>query len=294
MLLGRSRNLKEAASGDKTFVLCLGSQKCGTTWLHDYLNSHRFADFGFAKEYHIFDCVHVKPWSKGKEAAIQRLLDDVQQQPAKIRYRVIQRVNFMVNPESYFDYFTGRLSKPGIRLTGDMTPAYSALPVQVLKLIKDGFEERSIAVRPLLLMRDPVYRLQSMVRMTFKKKGVTPTRDQELAAMKANQLKPGDFLRADYPEIVKRARSVFGEEGVYIDLFERLFSDRTREELGAYLGLPLKAPKIHDLKNVSKTENSLTKEEYDEFRGRYQKLYSRTGKITGLDTDRYWCFKEGA
>ena len=56
----------------------------------------------------------------------------------------------------------------------------------------------------------------------------------------------------------------------------------------------MKAPKIHDLKNVSKTENSLTKEEYDEFRGRYQKLYSRTGKITGLDTDRYWCFKEGA
>ena len=294
MFLSKSSNLNKAALEEKTFVLCLGSQKCGTTWLHDYLNSHSFADFGFAKEYHIFDSVHSKLWARGRETAIQRLRDDINKHPVRIRRRVVQRVNFMVNPESYLDYFTGRLSRPRICLTGDMTPAYSALPVEVLKFIRDGFKERSIRVRPVLLMRDPVYRLQSMIRMTFRKNQVVPTKEQELAAMNANMLKPGDDQRANYPEIIKRARSVFGKEGVYFELFECLFAERTREKLGDYLGLSLDAPRIDEVKNFSRTSNSLTPEEYAAFRSRYERLYSRVKKATGLDTDTHWRFKENA
>jgi len=33
-----------------TFVLGLGAQKAGSSWLHAQLNSRRDADFGFLKE----------------------------------------------------------------------------------------------------------------------------------------------------------------------------------------------------------------------------------------------------
>ena len=41
----------------KTFILCLGHQRCGTTWLHEHLaQSDHFAGGGL-KEYHIWDAL---------------------------------------------------------------------------------------------------------------------------------------------------------------------------------------------------------------------------------------------
>ena len=39
------------------FLLGLGAQKAGTSWLHAQLNRRRDADFGFLKEYHIHDAL---------------------------------------------------------------------------------------------------------------------------------------------------------------------------------------------------------------------------------------------
>ena len=37
------------------FLLRIGAQKASTTWLHAQLHRRPDADFGFLKEYHIFD-----------------------------------------------------------------------------------------------------------------------------------------------------------------------------------------------------------------------------------------------
>ena len=42
----------------RTFVLGVGAQKAGTTWLHSYIASNATAHMGFTKEYHIWDAVH--------------------------------------------------------------------------------------------------------------------------------------------------------------------------------------------------------------------------------------------
>lgn len=44
----------------KTFLLGVGCQKDGTTWVHDYLSTHRKVDMGFEKEYHIIDALHLR------------------------------------------------------------------------------------------------------------------------------------------------------------------------------------------------------------------------------------------
>ena len=41
----------------KIFILGVGAQKGGTTWLHRQLNSNQNIDLGFRKEYHILDAI---------------------------------------------------------------------------------------------------------------------------------------------------------------------------------------------------------------------------------------------
>ena len=39
------------------FVLGLGAMKAGSTWLYECLHSQDYADFGFCKEYYVWDAV---------------------------------------------------------------------------------------------------------------------------------------------------------------------------------------------------------------------------------------------
>ena len=49
--------MKMSIRSQKTFVLGVGAQKAGTSWLHHQLASRADTDFGFLKEYHVFDVI---------------------------------------------------------------------------------------------------------------------------------------------------------------------------------------------------------------------------------------------
>ena len=40
---------------EKQFILGVGCQKGGTTWIYDQLSKLEQVNFGFKKEYHVFD-----------------------------------------------------------------------------------------------------------------------------------------------------------------------------------------------------------------------------------------------
>ena len=141
-----------------TFVLGLGAQKAGSSWLHAQLNSRRDADFGFLKEYHIHDARTLP------EAGFSN-----RRKRSLIKPRTWRRQRFIAQPERYYDYFASLLRRPGIQLTGDITPSYSALSVGTLKDIKANFEQRQIGLRPVFLMRDPIERIISSQRMQLRK-----------------------------------------------------------------------------------------------------------------------------
>lgn len=44
----------------KTFLLGVGAQKSGTTWLYKYLSDNSNVSFGPLKEYHIWDGIYIK------------------------------------------------------------------------------------------------------------------------------------------------------------------------------------------------------------------------------------------
>ena len=49
--------MKMSIRSQNTFVLGVGAQKAGTSWLHHQLASRADTDFGFLKEYHVFDVI---------------------------------------------------------------------------------------------------------------------------------------------------------------------------------------------------------------------------------------------
>ena len=47
-------------ASEPTFLLGVGAQKAGTSWLHDQLQRRNDVDFGFLKEYHVFDALELE------------------------------------------------------------------------------------------------------------------------------------------------------------------------------------------------------------------------------------------
>ncbi len=115
------------------FLLCVGAEKAGTTWLHNYFMYH--------PEYH----------NLGKELnIIQR--DDLVPIFADV-------TDYRKNINSYFEA-VGTFGK----VSGDFTH-YEGSSENVFRLIKDGFSNAGIDVVPVYIMRDPIKRAISAWNM---------------------------------------------------------------------------------------------------------------------------------
>ena len=275
----------------KRFILGVGAQKAGTTWLHHYLSQQPFSDFGFRKEYHVFDAVESKPggfYARARKSALAALKQDSQTVKAS---NAIRRMDFVLNTDAYFDYFAARFLNPDIHLTGDFTPAYATLRPETFAMIDAEFACRGVTVFPVFLMRDPVYRLQSFVRMNLRGATVKPGKTEEIALMEKSVNRPDAVKRGSYPETLRKLYAVFGRERLFLDLYETMFSERLQGDLSGWLGLELGPPPLGEMKNVSRTENALTEEEYNHFRALLAPSCDGIGELTGLDIDAHWRFR---
>jgi len=213
------------------FLLGLGAQKAGTTWLDRALrNSPGFAA-GAMKEYHVWDAVcgvdaDGPPPQEGRDTLGREAL----------RARLIEQ------PDAYFDHFAGLLTGAGTTLTADIAPAYAALPADVLAAIRAGFSERGIPAKALFIMRDPVERLWSAARM-YRRKGLT------IAGL--NPLMPeADYVaayaqtahahaRGRYERTIESISAAFEPDDVFVTCFESLFLPEKMTALSAFLGVAL-------------------------------------------------------
>ncbi|WP_238368022.1 sulfotransferase [Mesobacterium pallidum] len=275
------------------FILGVGGQKCGTTWLHYYLGTHKFVDFGFEKEYHIFDARTLPECEFFLENMVLKVATQMEGGLKGLRDSThLYRLNFVANPQSYYDYFRSVLNAEGIKITGDITPSYAGLSIDTLRAIRRNFRRRGVEVRPVFLMRDPVYRLQSMVRMHFRDTKRKPTREDELAAMRKAQDSPGERMRANYQTTLENLYKVFGRDGVYVELYERLFDTPALDRLGQFLDVTLSEPPVDKEVNVSRTSNVLGQGEYAAFKSRYESVYDEVARMTGFPIDEFWRWKQ--
>ncbi len=261
------------------FILGLGAQKAGTTWFYNYLNHLSEVDMGCLKEYHVWDGLHVPQMVEFDARKRGLLYDALLSFGQRLRGRTHPdwvRRWMQQDPDRYFDYFAERLAAPGIRLTGDITPSYSALPEATLQQIAQGFEARGIAVKVVFFMRDPIERCHSAVRMYKRKEVSMQGVDSNLAdeaALLEYVRSDQAHLRTDYHLTLSRAQAIFDPKDIYVGLYETMFQSDAFDQLNQFFGLT-PAPGFLDRKYNQTTQTvTLSDEIRTSIRAEFKDIY---------------------
>ncbi|NIJ43342.1 hypothetical protein FHS78_003656 [Parvibaculum indicum] len=168
-------------------------------------------------------------------------------------------------PEAYRAYFERYVPKR-CRLFGEITPSYSLLPVAGFEDVARRFNE----VKVIFLMRDPVERVYSQLRM--HKRNGTAHSDGEAAFLKALE-DPVYLERGYYHKTLTRLYSVFSRDRVFTGFYENLFSDAEVARLCDFLGIPFQPGAYGKMINAAPERTALAPHLVAEARARFAEAY---------------------
>ena len=227
------------------FILGMGAQKAGTSWLHNTLAKQTNVNLGFMKEYHVWDYVF-SDLCKGVKAPLKKPDNAV----AAMR-RLMQE-----SPQIYAKYFQSLISS-GVNTTGDITPSYSIINESGLKKISSTIKDAGFDLKVVFLMRDPVERIWSAVRMEKRdrlQKGENLDSNFLDSRIKQYISFEQHIARSDYKTTVQNITKVFSEDEIHFALYERLFDEKGFNALQDFLGFKLKNVKFFERVNASESE----------------------------------------
>lgn len=174
-----------------TFLFGLGATKAGTSWLWRYLSGHPDCHLRSVKELHYFDSIEknrlggelrkaraeLEKWRDAVAAADGARAAQLARRLGDLRDWIRVLARGQGDLTAYRAYLTSDGAAGPGRVVGDITPAYALLPVARLR------EMAALAadVRFIYLMRDPVARLWSHVRMLARRHA--PEKDFATAAL---------------------------------------------------------------------------------------------------------------
>lgn len=215
----------------------VGATKAGTSWLHRYLDSHPDCHLRGIKELHYFDALE-EDRLQARHRRARRDCVALAQGEAPRRRRALKAYARMLrdgSPEAYMAFLTdGRKEQS---LVGDITPAYALLPEARLRQMAGLAPD----VRFVYLLRDPVARLWSHVRMI----AVRASRAAgDLAARAAQVLDetlegrmPEVATRGDYGGALARLAAAVDPTRLLVLFYEELFSEAAIARLCRFLGI---------------------------------------------------------
>ena len=274
----------------KIFLLGIGAQKSGTTWLHDQLSKCTNVDLGFIKEYHVFDALFSKHCARYK----QKLVSDLVNPKLNLDNLLLKKkLEFIENPDNYFNYFNGLISNnTDVQLVGDITPAYSMLHSEHFTFIKEGLTRRGFDVRVVFIMRDPFDRAWSMLRMNrdnIKRKNPEHelTTNEEQALLDTYK-KPDSVLRTTYERTILEIEKVFAANEIFYGFYETFFNNENYTQLEKFLGINIGTPNFRLKINDVKISNSLSVSTKSEIVNFYSNTYSFISSRFGSKVKDIW------
>ncbi len=249
---------------ERVFVLGLGAQKAGTTWLHQYLSSYKFANFGITKEYHIWDAV-LSPWCRN---FIEPQRSGHKVDTARFLRHCMQNIDGF-----YEDYFASILHS-GYRLTGDITPSYSALDATQLQEVRRRLSRIDARLRVVFLMRDPFERCWSAVRMAKRDK---TKRASDEEALRTSYFKRQFLFRTQYEIICEDILKAFPSEDVHFGLYENMFDQTEVDRLSRFIGVKPKPALTEQRANPTVKTEQISDALRQEVRAFYAETYRYCG-----------------
>lgn len=174
-------------------------------------------------------------------------------------------------PSVYFEHFAELLKVSSRQVTMDITPSYAGLGAEVLEGVRAGFEERQIHVKAVFLMRDPVERCWSAVRMQARKElGHTDVNEADVLSYARSEKAE---MRTRYDATLSALESVFGPEELYIGFYETMHSELPDFAISAFLQVPYR-PRLTEQKvNTSPKRQNLGEDARGEIARHYRDVY---------------------
>lgn len=219
--------------GDKTFVLGVGAQKAGTSWLFDYL-SNRGDVYMPRKELHFFDA-HFGPLANRKRRRITR------RATGSVRKRnEMLEIKTQGDPKLYRKYFKSR-TPAGLQLFGEISPSYALIGEDGFRAVRKLFPKARI----IFSMRDPIARYYSQVRMHVVREGTTK-------ALKriAGKYRSETLARSQYEQTLRNLERVFAPAEIIYLFYETLFCRNSIQSLCDFLELPYVEPDFQKVVNA--------------------------------------------
>lgn len=238
----------------KTFILGVGAQRSGSTWLHSQLNKNASINMGFCKEYHVFDTLFA-PQLAPKPSGFFRKIGQARARSVR---KELRRLSFIRNPQTYFRFFDRLYRRHDItEAVGDMTPSYSMLDARAFRFIRDGLTGRGFRVKVIFVMRDPVERIWSMVHQASKIRRLERAGREPLPVSIESFTNPYAALRTTYDRTMKELEKVFPPEDIFYGFYENFFTAESYSGLGRFLGLKLAEPDFGTVRNAGLSKRPL-------------------------------------
>lgn len=241
---------------DPTVLFVTGAAKAGTSWLYRYLRNHPDCHLRSIKELHFFDSVALGSVDARKERLTERLthLQDRFEEAELHKLAEIGTEIADINAwldvlnydgdraEAYLAYLHG--GREDEKLIGDVTPAYALLSAEELEAMANLSPE----VRFIYIMRDPVERLWSHIRMEVARRDPASEADfraarRLLRAVIAGK-EPEIAARGDYCSAIEKLKVAVDPRRVLLAFTEEMFSASGMRTLCAFLGIDYVGPEI--------------------------------------------------
>ncbi|WP_240789317.1 sulfotransferase [Synechococcus sp. BS56D] len=218
----------------------MGAQKAGTTWLQRELSRCSSVNLGFCKEYKAFPSIKPKAQTnRWRWPTPQPRFDPHRfaQLPEAEQHQWMR-----TDPWAYLHYFhTLVQGDPRLLATGDISPHYSELSAQQFQHIGRLLEKGGFNVKVILLLRDPVERVWSQLRMLRRQNRFPELcgyREEETALALLHH-HPRFAAKTQYHRTLNQLERAFSPTQLHIDFYERLFTPDAHQRLAAFLELDL-------------------------------------------------------
>ncbi len=285
-------------AGDCKLLISLGAQKAGTTWLGQYLADHPAFAMPPIKEVHYFDDHDfgtVDRGRSGQQWQLKKVRSKLAADPVKGRSMLERKAQYlearlreMDRPEPTVENYVSFMQAhtDTSRISCDITPANGCLSVDRLRALVDA----SVPTKFTLVLRDPVDRAWSAVRMTSAKGADTIEEFEKACLRTAASFLDGDMpvmqRWANYGSILANATTAIPADRLFLDFFEYFLSQPRIDAFCDFMQVA-RRPANFDAKAHVGKKMKIPVDVKSSFSARFQHEYDAVEAALGTLPDRW-------